>query len=149
MYYAETGNLEIEFIICDKRNAYLFECKLNDNDDLKLNDTASILQDEVRNLLGDRDLAGRYVIYQGHDKLIEQRGCAVICTNNWDINFEDFEKYVMFQQITNKLGFDIREYNDNDDFSDVYERDNIPNPFDKLSLEELLFLRENNYFLPK
>jgi hypothetical protein len=53
----------------------------------------------------------------------------------------------MFQQITNKLGFDIREYNDNDDFSDVYEKDNIPNPFDKLSLEELLFLRENNYFL--
>jgi hypothetical protein len=151
MYYAETGksDLEIEFIICDKRKAYLFECKFDDNDDLKLNDTASILQDEVRNLLGDRDLAGRYVIYQGHDKLIEQRGCAVICTNNWDINFEDFKKYKMFLQITNKLGFDIRKYNDNDDCSDVYEKDNIPNPFDKLSLEELLFLQENNYFLPK
>jgi hypothetical protein len=80
--------------------------------------------------------------------LIEQRGCSVICTNNWDINFEDFEKYVMFYQITNKLGFDIREYNDDDDdFSDAYEKDNIPNPFDKLSLEELLFLKENNYFL--
>jgi hypothetical protein len=56
----------------------------------------------------------------------------------------------MFQQITDKLGFDIREYNDDDDdFGDAYEKDNIPNPFDKLSLEELLFLRENNYFLPK
>jgi hypothetical protein len=124
----------------------LFECKFDDNDEL--NDTASILQDEVRNLLGDRDLAGRYIIYQGRDKLIEQRGCTVICTNNWNINFEDFKKYEMFLQITNKLGFDIREYNDDDDdFSDAYEKDNIPNPFDKLSLEELLFLRENNYFL--
>jgi hypothetical protein len=96
MYYAETrkSDLEIDFIICDKRKAYLFECKLNNNDDLKLNDTASILQDKVRNLLGDRELAGRYVIYQGHDKLIEQKGCTVICTNNWDINFENFEKDV-------------------------------------------------------
>ena len=31
----------------------------------------------------------------------------------------------------------------------VLKRDDIPNPFDKLSLEELLFLRENNYFLSK
>lgn len=63
---------------------------------------------------------------------------------------ENHKNKEMFQQITDKLGFDIREYNDNDDdFSDAYEKDNIPNPFDKLSLEELLFLRENNYFLPK
>ncbi len=96
MYYAETrkSDLEIDFILCDKRKAYLFECKLNDNDDLKLNDTASILQDRVRNLLGDRELAGRYVIYQGHDKCIDQKGCTVICTGNWDIDFEDFEKHV-------------------------------------------------------
>jgi hypothetical protein len=103
MYYAETrkSDLEIDFIICDKRKAYLFECKLNDNDNLQLNDTASILQDKVRNLLGDRELAGRYVIYQGHDKLLEQKGCSVICTNNWDINFEDFEKYV--EKFTDEL----------------------------------------------
>lgn len=96
MYYAETrkSDLEIDFILCDKRRAYLFECKLNDNDDIKLNDTASILQDKVRNLLGDRDLAGRYVIYQGHDKCIEQKGCTVVCTSNWNIDFENFIKYV-------------------------------------------------------
>lgn len=52
----------------------------------------------------------------------------------------------MLQQITNKLGFDIQKYNNND-LSDAHERDNIPNPFDKLSLEELLFLRKNNYLL--
>lgn len=96
MYYAETrkSDLELDFILCDNRKAYIFECKLNDNDELKLNDTASILQDRVRNLLGDRELAGRYVIYQGHDKCIEQKECTVICTNNWDIDFEDFKKHI-------------------------------------------------------
>jgi hypothetical protein len=53
----------------------------------------------------------------------------------------------ILQQITNKLGFDIKEYNSADDFSEAHERDNISNPFDKLTLEELLFIRENNYFL--
>ena len=52
----------------------------------------------------------------------------------------------MLQQITNKLGFNIRSYNLLDK-NEAHERDNIPNPFDKLSLEELLFLREHNYFL--
>lgn len=44
----------------------------------------------------------------------------------------------MLQQIINKLGFDIREYNSKD-FDEAHERDDIPNPFDKLSLDELLF----------
>ena len=52
----------------------------------------------------------------------------------------------MLKQITDKLGFDIREYS-SDDTEEAYERDNIPNPFDKLSLEELLFIRDNHYFL--
>ena len=96
MYYAETkkSDLEIDFILCDKRKAYLFECKLNDNDDIKLNDTASILNDRVKNLLGDRELSGRYIIYQGMEKCIEQKGCTVICTNNWDIDFEKFPKHI-------------------------------------------------------
>lgn len=54
----------------------------------------------------------------------------------------------MTKQIMNKLGFDFKEYN-SDDFGEAHEKDNIPNPFDKLSLEELLFLRENHYFLSK
>jgi hypothetical protein len=61
---------------------------------------------------------------------------------------ENHKSEAMLQQITDKLGFDVREYN-SDDSDEVHERDNIPNPFDKLSLEELLFLRENNYFLTK
>lgn len=48
----------------------------------------------------------------------------------------------ILKQITDKLGFDPREYNDADS-PDTHEQDNIPNPFDKLSLEELLFLREH------
>lgn len=54
----------------------------------------------------------------------------------------------IFQQITNKLGFNIQEYN-SDNLDEAHERDDLPNPFDKLSLEELLFLRETNYFLSK
>ena len=60
---------------------------------------------------------------------------------------ENYKNTEMYQQIMDKLGFDIQEYN-SDKSGDAHERDNIPNPFDKLSLEELIFLRENNYFLP-
>lgn len=63
-------------------------------------------------------------------------------------DLEDLKNKEMLQQITNKLGFDIQEYN-SDNSNEAHERDNLPNPFDKLSLEELLFLRENNYFLSK
>ncbi len=63
---------------------------------------------------------------------------------------ENHKSKEMLQQINNKLGFDIREYNSNDSLlEEAHERDDIPNPFDKLSLEELLFIRENNYFLSK
>lgn len=59
---------------------------------------------------------------------------------------ENHKNNEMLQQIKNKLGFDIKDYNFKD-IDGVYERDNIPNPFNKLSLEELMFLRENKYFL--
>ena len=62
---------------------------------------------------------------------------------------ENRKEKEMFQQITNKLGFDIREYNNSDVMDDAHERDNVPNPFDKLSLEELQFIKEHNYYLPK
>ena len=96
MYYAEDrkSSYEIDFVLCDKRKAYLFECKLNNNDNMRLNDTASILKDEIKNKLGDRDLAGRYVIYQGKDKYQRINDCDIVYTNNWDIDFESFDKYV-------------------------------------------------------
>ena len=62
---------------------------------------------------------------------------------------ENHKNKEMLRQITNKLGFDIQSYNNEDNLDDAHERDNIPNPFDKLSLEELLFLRDNNYLLSK
>ena len=53
----------------------------------------------------------------------------------------------MLTQINNKLGFDIREYNNMDTRTEFHEQDNIENPLACLSMEELLFIRENNYFL--
>ena len=61
---------------------------------------------------------------------------------------ENRKKKEMSQQIMNKLGFNLEEYN-SDDIKEAHEKDNVPNPFDKLSLEELLFMRENNYLLKK
>lgn len=50
-----------------------------------------------------------------------------------------------YKEIVDKLGFDIQSYNNEDNLDDAHERDNIPNPFDKLSLEELLFLRDYGF----
>ena len=96
MYFAETwkSDCEIDFILCDSRSAYLFDCKLSDNDNFRLNDTASLVSSKIENLLGDRDLKGRYVIYQGINKYIRINGKDVICTNNWDIAFEKFNEYL-------------------------------------------------------
>ena len=65
-----------------------------------------------------------------------------------ELRLEHMEK---IKQIQEKLGFSVQDYEklSHDAPEEVHERDNIPNPFDRLSLEELLFLRENNYFLPK
>ena len=110
IFYAETrkSDLEIDFILCDKRKAFLFECKLNDNSNMELNDTASILQDRVKNLLGDRELSGRYVIYQGKEKLIERKECTIVCTNNWNIDFEDFDIHIdRLKDADGKVDIDI------------------------------------------
>ena len=61
---------------------------------------------------------------------------------------ENHKNKEISKQIMNKLGFDIQKYNSTNS-GEAHEKDNLPNPFDKLSLEELLFLRENNYFLQK
>ena len=45
---------------------------------------------------------------------------------------EDQRNNEMLQHITNKLGFDIRSYNLLDE-NEAHERDDMPNPFDKLS----------------
>ena len=57
-------------------------------------------------------------------------------------NFEE-----MLKTINEKLGFDVREYGKEDTETEWHECDNKPNPFDKLKLEELEFIRDNNYFL--
>ena len=85
---------EIDFIILDDKNAYLFDCKYNDNNDIQIRDNSSLVKDIIPNLLGDYNICGRFVIYQGEEKLIEANGKKIICTNNWDIDFESFDKLV-------------------------------------------------------
>lgn len=54
------------------------------------------------------------------------------------------------ESIEQKLGFTIKEYFENEKTKEnviSHEKDNVPNPFDVLSLEELLYLREHGYFL--
>ena len=52
---------------------------------------------------------------------------------------ENHKNKEISKQIMNKLGFDIQKYNSTNS-GEAHEKDNLPNPFDKLSLEELLFL---------
>ena len=61
-------------------------------------------------------------------------------------NYNDIE---MKEMILKKLGIDdMDEYNKMT--PDIpHEKDNVPNPFDRLSLEELDYLCEHNYFLSK
>ena len=49
--------------------------------------------------------------------------------------------------IEGNLGFDLKSFNDIDFTEEAHERDNLPNPFDNLSIEELLYIREHHYFL--
>ena len=97
MFYAETrkSDCEIDFILCDDRRAFLFDCKMNDNDDITVKDTASIVSDKVSNLLGDRYLCGRYIIYQGKEKWTEANGRDLVCTSNWDIDFANFQTHLL------------------------------------------------------
>ncbi len=59
----------------------------------------------------------------------------------------EYEKLEMLQGINEKIGFDItdreawKSFTLSDD--EAHERDNVPSPLEELSLEELLFLREN------
>ena len=70
---------------------------------------------------------------------------------------ENYRDNEMRKIIEDKLGFNIKEYNRREQEAlkkmmeagqcDSHECDNIPSPFEKLSLEELEYLREHNYFL--
>lgn len=61
---------------------------------------------------------------------------------------KESDEETMLKKIEEKLGFSIKEYNDRHRVKkEAHEQDNIPNLFEKLTMEELLFLREHKYFL--
>ncbi len=92
---------ELDFILYDHDNAYIFECKYSDANEFKLRDGASIVKDIIPNLLGDREVAGRFVIYQGKDKIESSNGQQVFYTGNWDVEFEKFKEIVKQLKHTN------------------------------------------------
>lgn len=61
----------------------------------------------------------------------------------------DKQDILMLQQINNKLGFDLQAYDSDNKTNEAHKQDNIPNPFDKLSLEELLFIRKHRNHVKK
>lgn len=70
---------------------------------------------------------------------------------NGNIEFTEFANSHSVDEvkkyIEGKLGFDLKSFNDIDFTEEAHERDNLPNPFDNLSIEELLYIREHHYFL--
>lgn len=59
---------------------------------------------------------------------------------------------MMAEDIKEKLGMDnaaLETYNQTACWNNTHENDNEKNPFDALTLEELLFLREHGYRLPE
>lgn len=85
---------EIDYILYDEKSAYLFECKMTDSTTLYIAETASIVKNIIPDLLGDRDLLGRYVIWQGDEHKRRVNGKDLIFTDNWNISLEDFEKHL-------------------------------------------------------
>ncbi len=56
---------------------------------------------------------------------------------------ENHNYEVMLKTINEKLGFDIREYDKMDTRTECHECDNKPSPLEKLTIEELQFISEN------
>ena len=88
---------EIDFILIENQEAYLFECKHSANPDFEINPKASLLKDTVDNLLGakDIDVYGRYVIYQGPQKYREVNGKPILYLSDWTVaacNYRDFDR---------------------------------------------------------
>ena len=50
------------------------------------------MKDIIPDLLGDKDVLGRYIIYQGKDKALKSNEKDVIYTSDWGIEFTKFEE---------------------------------------------------------
>lgn len=75
-------DFEIDFVLYDRRSAYLFECKLSGNTSLSQN--ASLVKNVIENILADKEIIARFVIYNGSDKIETVNGKEVIYTSNYE-----------------------------------------------------------------
>lgn len=110
---------EIDFIIYDDTSAYVFDCKLNDNSNAVISDKASIVKDVIENILSNKDIdiKARYVIYQGKEKYYNANNKDIIFTNDWDIDFTDFERQVIALKHGSEGGDDGNQDNITDAFN--------------------------------
>ena len=85
---------EIDFVLYDKKSAYLFDCKYSSNSDITVSETASIAKDIVGELLGERDICGRFIVYEGKNQVRQINGKTVVFVNDWNFNPEKFDEIV-------------------------------------------------------
>lgn len=68
-----------------------------------------------------------------------------------------FNEKIIQESIEAKIGFSIKQMAEEEfarvkrakesgDIFDFHECDNVPNPFDALTIEELRYMQEHNYF---
>ena len=104
---------EIDFIIHDDSAAYVFDCKLNDNENAVISDKASIVKDVIVDILGSKDIdvLGRYIIYQAGEKAYKANGRDVIFTSNWDTDFTAFNRQLKdLREVSQEMEEDM-DYN--------------------------------------
>jgi hypothetical protein len=83
---------EIDFILTDRKESYLFECKYSENSKMTISTNASLVKDMIPQLLGDREVCGRAVLYRGEEKWENINGLDVLFTDDWDIDFPYFRQ---------------------------------------------------------
>jgi len=98
---------EIDFLITNdsrKAEAYFFECKMNDGPVVK--EKSSIVSQFAEDILGDKDIGGRYIVYNGphnYDK-INGKEVLYVGMDNMLSMYDSFSanKETILQEIKNK-----------------------------------------------
>ncbi len=79
--YLEGRNLEEIFALYDRKSAYLFQCALGEN--IQLTEEASLVGSIIGRILVDKEVLGRFVVYNGTEKIEVLGDKEIIYTSNY------------------------------------------------------------------